>query len=323
MIPFMGCESAREMLDAFVDGELSVDDQVAVETHLRSCRTCAARVEDMTMIGAAVRLGPPAVRPRSTDGQTLAVIQSGVLTRIRAERDQSFAVRLREQLSDWRLLWPALGASVAVLVCLCGAFAVMHFATSERPDSLAAMIAAAQPIGQGRATPSVAPGRPGSDENPLGLDDAMLAPRMTSSAVALDSPSDDDAVFAVATVVNRQGRVANYELLMPQEPGSRKHKRGAHADAENVAALLDAVKQSRFAPAQGASGRPVAVNMVWLFTRTTAVRDAQLEELLNSAGRSRRVERPEHVVAPATERKAAPAEPSTESSTSPTTSTTA
>lgn len=290
MIPYLGCESARELLEAFVDGELSVDDQVAVESHLRWCRTCAARVEDLSLIGAAVRLGPPTVRPKSDDPRALAAIQSGVLTRIRAERDQSFAVRLRELFSDKRLLWPALGATAAVLVCLTGAFTVMHFATVERPDSLAAMLATAQPLGQLPSVPGVRPGGPGSDENPLGLDDAKLAPRMTSDAVpALNTQSDDDSVFAVATVVTRQGRVANYELLLPP-PAARRHKRG-HTDADDVAALLDAVKQSRFTPAQGQSGRPVAVNMVWLFTRTTAVRDAQLEELLNGANRVRRTER--------------------------------
>ena len=305
MIPYLGCESARELLEAFVDEELSVDDQVAVESHLRWCRTCTARVEDLSMISEAVRLGPPTVRPKTDDPRALAAIQSGVLTRIRAERDQSFPVRLRELFSDKRLLWPALGASVAVLVCLTGAFAVMHFATVERPDSLAAMLATAQPLGQLPSVPGVGPGGPGSDENPLGLDDAKLAPRMTSDAVpALNTESDDDSVFAVATVVTRQGRVANYELLLPS-PAAHRHKRGSHADAENVAALLDAVKQSRFTPAQGQGGRPVAVNMVWLFTRTTAVRDAQLEELLTGANRARRTERVER--APVIDERKAPA----------------
>ena len=306
MIPYLGCESARELLEAFVDGELSVDDQVAVESHLRWCRTCTARVEDLSVIGAAIRVGPPTVRPKADDPRALSAIQSGVLTRIRAERDQSFPVRLRELFSDKRLLWPALGATAAVLVCLTGAFAVMHFATVERPDSLAAMLATAQPLGQLPAAPGVRPGGPGSDENPLGLDDAKLAPRMTTDAVpALNS--DDDSVFAVATVVTRQGRVSTYELL--PSPGAPRHKRGSRTDAESVAALLDAVKQSRFTPAQGQSGRPVAVNMVWLFTRTTAVRDAQLDALLNSANRPRRNERVERAPVIDEQKPPAAAEP--------------
>ena len=65
MIPYVGCEYAREHLDGFVDGELSVDEQVAVESHLRWCRTCAARVEDLQLIGDSIRLGSPA--PRADD----------------------------------------------------------------------------------------------------------------------------------------------------------------------------------------------------------------------------------------------------------------
>jgi hypothetical protein len=306
MIPYIGCETARDLLDAFVDGELAVDAQVMVETHLRWCRTCVARVEDMTVIGAAVRVGPEPVRPRDDDAQALAAIQSDVLARVRAERDQSLPVRLRELLSDKRLLWPALGASFAVLFCICGAFAVMQLATVERPDSLAAMIASAHP---------------GSDGNPLRLEDAKLAPRVVSEAVSLDRIPDDEAVFAVATIVTQDGRVGNYELLLaPERP--RKRRAGARAD-DDLAALLHAVKQSRFTPAQAASGRPVAVNMVWLFARTTVVRDAQLEELLNTVPHARRaIERVEPAPVPE-DRKPSAGERSGERSSIQQTSTTA
>ena len=47
MIPYLDCPAARRMLEAFVDGELAVHDQVALESHLRWCRVCAARVEDV------------------------------------------------------------------------------------------------------------------------------------------------------------------------------------------------------------------------------------------------------------------------------------
>jgi hypothetical protein len=282
MIRYIGCETARDLLDAFIDGELGVEAQVMVESHLRWCRTCTARVEDMAVIGDVVRLGPEAIRGRRDD-QALAAMQAEVLTRTRAERDQSFGVRLREMLSDRHLLWPALGASMAVVFCLCGVFAVMQLATAENPDSLAAMLASAHP---------------GSDDNPLRLDAARLAPRVVGDAAALGRIEDDDAVFTVATVVTREGRVANYELLLPSQPASRPHSRSASGDDEEVAALLHAVKQSRFTPAQGASGRPVAVNMVWVFARTTVVRDAQLEELLNTAPQRRAAERIERAPVP-------------------------
>jgi hypothetical protein len=183
------------------------------------------------------------------------------------------------------------------MICLCGAFAVMHFATVERPDSLAALIASVHPEAD-----------PGSDANPLSLDPTVLAPRISSDVAALDRITDDESVLAVAAVVTREGRVANYELLLPEEAAVDRGTSG-HPDG-GVAALLHAVKQSRFTPAQqGSAGRPVAVNMVWLFARTTAVRerDTQLEQLLHDRPHSRPTEHVEPARAPEAA-KPAPAE---------------
>ena len=95
MIPYLGCDAAREMLQAFVDGELPMAEQVALEAHLRWCETCRARVEDMRLDrrGAPPGCGGPGRACRGSRG-ALAAIQSDVLTRIRAERDQSLAVAL-------------------------------------------------------------------------------------------------------------------------------------------------------------------------------------------------------------------------------------
>ena len=258
MIPYLGCETVRDMLDAFVDGELNVDDQVAVESHLRWCRTCTARVEDMSLIGAVVRLRPLPDPDAPASETELASLQSDVLTRLRAERDQSWPVRLRELLADGRLFWPALGASAAVLACLVGVFGVMHLTYDEQPDSLAAVM-------ETLSHAPKPPAHPGSDENPVRLVDGMSLPRAFTGGAALDSLSEDEAVFAVATVLTKEGRVADYELLASDGKTPRRRHDSAQSD---VAAVLDAVRQTRFAPAQTA-GQSVAVNMVWLIARTT------------------------------------------------------
>ena len=43
MIPYLDCRAAQDLLEAFVDDELAVHDQVALESHLRWCGVCAAR----------------------------------------------------------------------------------------------------------------------------------------------------------------------------------------------------------------------------------------------------------------------------------------
>jgi hypothetical protein len=269
MIPYVGCEYAREHLDAFVDGELSVDEQVAVESHLRWCRTCGARVEDVQLIGDSIRLGSQAPGADDEEARTVSHLQSSVLIRVRTEEALSFGTRFREMFTDMRLLWPALGATSAVTVGLALALSVLHSTTLERPESLATMIDTLS--------------NPGGERNPLMPGNSARRDRLfdryvdsdRAGGISMPRAADDgalfgiipeqDATFAVAAVVSREGRIANYELLNSERSG--RQARGNHAiDVEMLDAAL---RQSRFAPAQTPVGRAVAVNMVWLIVMTT------------------------------------------------------
>jgi hypothetical protein len=99
----------------------------------------------------------------------------------------------------------------------------------------------------------------------------MLAPRTLDGGPVLDRIPEEEAVFALATVVTREGRIANYELLPPTHPDTPRH---AAANSKTLLAVLDAVKDSRFTPAQTSDGA-VAVNMVWLLARTTVKASAE------------------------------------------------
>jgi hypothetical protein len=183
------------------------------------------------------------------------VIQSGVLARIRAERAQSLRTRLGEMFADMRLLWPAMGATAAVIVCLCGAMNVWRLATERRPNSLAATIETLA--------------NPGSDTNPLHLEGATSVPRVLDQGFSLDRISGDDAVFALSMVVTREGRIGQIELLdSPRAVGTASH---AAMHADDARAVLNAARESRFTPAQARGGRNVAVTVVWVIEKTTAV----------------------------------------------------
>jgi hypothetical protein len=251
MAAYLGCETARELLQAFVDGELSVDDQISVESHLRWCRTCSAHVEDLQVIGESIRLHAVTYHSEN-DSRRLSALQAGVLSRVRAEHEQSFPMQVRALFQDLHLFWAGLGATAAVLLCLSAAVGVLHAATDERPDSLAGVI-------QSLANP-------GSDLNPMPLDGRMIAaPRALDDSPALDQFREDEAVFALAAVVTREGRVANYSVLISERDGARHDGHGGEVNL-----LLDKVAQARFAPAErGVARAPVAVNMVWLLARTT------------------------------------------------------
>ena len=105
MTQYVGCDHARTLLEGLVDGELSMPDQLAVESHLRWCDTCARRVEDLRIIGASLRVNS-AVRPVSdADNGTLSVLTDGLLVRVRAEQDASFPSRVRRLWKPARPDW--------------------------------------------------------------------------------------------------------------------------------------------------------------------------------------------------------------------------
>jgi anti-sigma factor RsiW len=51
----MQCDSAFEMLDAYLDGELSLDTSAALQGHLNACAWCSAHVADTARLQRALR----------------------------------------------------------------------------------------------------------------------------------------------------------------------------------------------------------------------------------------------------------------------------
>ena len=283
MIRYVGCDYARPRLDAFADGELPMGDQVLVETHLRWCQTCAARLEDAQTIGDSLRLSARAhSHPHDAllvDGRgepdgvpddvsrALAAMQSQVLAQTHTEYEQSLGVRMHELFSDMRLWWPALGATVAVALSVGAASNIWKATSAQQPASLAAVIE------------SLA-------EQPQRLDAAMYLPRFVDDGMALDGEmlaqhdgeNHQDEMVAVAAILTQEGTIGPYALL---EQSGRRHvplPGSAQADGE-MEGVMHAVRQSRFTPAQRPGGQVVAVNMVLLYARTTVKASQQTVDL--------------------------------------------
>lgn len=285
MIRYVGCDYARPRLDAFIDGELPMGDQVLVETHLRWCQTCAARLEDSQTIGESLRLTARAHSHHGESGagheggladdlsRALATMQAEVLAQANTEYEQSFSARAEELFSDMRLWWPALGATVAVALSVGVASNVWKATSTEQPASLAAII-------ENLADP-------GSNRNPQRLDAAMYLPRVLDDGLALDGAmlaqhtgdNHQDEVLAVAAIITREGKISGYALLDEQGRMRQMPVTGPLGSDGEVEGVLHAVRQSRFAPAQRPGGQVVAVNMVWLFARTTVKASHQAVDL--------------------------------------------
>jgi hypothetical protein len=225
------------------------------------------RVQDMRLIGSSLRMGAASEGPtRQADDTAVAAINEAVVMRVRAEREQAFLFRVRELFTDMRLLWPALGATAAVAICVGAALTVYQASTATNPESLAAMIdTLATPGSERNPLRPVNTGDPLRDQR-IGVsiprlreDDAMRA------GGTLFAIPDEDLIYTIRTVIGRDGRVTAYEMILangePIRPQDVSHQR----------AVLDAVEKSRFAPGQTPTGQAVAVDMVWVLTKTTAV----------------------------------------------------
>ena len=245
------CAAARRRLQAFHDRELPVSQQIAVGAHLEWCDRCAAALAELQLVRAALRVtgrGRGTLAPDAAAG-----FNAGVVNRLKAEQDASLCARLQVMFEDMHLVYAGVGAAAATLACLIIMLGMVRFAASARPDSLAALVTFL-------ATP-------GSNQNPVAIDGRVLLPRALDGAFSTttggkDENAEVDAVFTLAAVVTREGRIANLELL---------HANGREPmadEAKLVEGLLDAVSRARFEPARMA-GLPVAVNMVWLVAHTT------------------------------------------------------
>jgi hypothetical protein len=236
------CDRVRERLEAFVDTEMTLDEQVNIQSHLHECVSCRLEVSELSEIGHALRVAPATGNEvRHETGRITSII----LERIRLEQQLSFGVRFRDLFSDMHLVWAGLGATLAMVICIYASASVLQAASRERPDSLAGLIDYLA--------------NPGSNENPVRLDDYMSAPRASFDA-SMAMPTED-AEFAVAAVVTREGRVQNLEVVEEQA-------RALRVKPEVMLAMLDAAGRARFEPAR-AGGATVAVSMVWLLSTTT------------------------------------------------------
>ena len=205
-----------------------------VQAHLRECVACAIESAELRELGRLMRrvaTSLPAAAPADTHLSAL------MLERVRVEERLSFRARLRDVFDDMHLVWPALGATAATIICLLGSMGVMHAASREHPESLAGKISQL-------ASPPAAVGS--------SLGDA-------ASAVARANNHGEDAVFALAAAVTREGRIQSIEQLAAEQG------RELGVTPEVVLAMLEAASRAQFSPAEP-RGAPVAVSMVWVLS---------------------------------------------------------
>jgi len=243
------CEDVQERLEEFHDDELTIEQRVAIQSHLQDCVTCSLVAAELADLRHSLR--EAAWHQPDRDAPEAERLPGYVVERLRVEEQFSFESEIKSLFQDMHLVWAALGATAAMLFCLIGSISVLHAASQERPDSLAGLITFLA--------------NPGSNENPVRLDARMLAPRTRVDDLSAPLPlASGDAVFALSAVVTREGRIQNLELLGDTPLGPQKVR------PDVLLAMLQQASQVEFEPAKNSpTGEPVAVSMVWVLANTT------------------------------------------------------
>ncbi len=112
------CEEFAALLDAFVDGELSPEEAMAVQTHLHTCPACQAYVDDALAMRAAF--------PAWEDTAVPADFSEGVMRAIRAQS----APQKTRRSQPWRRVLLPIAACFALVLVLKTAIPLPHSADS-------------------------------------------------------------------------------------------------------------------------------------------------------------------------------------------------
>jgi hypothetical protein len=237
------CAAVRQRLAAFHDDQLDVPGRIAVQVHVYDCESCQAELAQFQTLSAALRL---AAAPGPADDWT--GLTPGVISRMRAEANESWGACLGRLFDDMHLVWIALASTAATLLVGATVLGLLRFASPERDDSLRALLAMVSAV-------------PGSDLNPAGIDGlAVQAPSVPEDGLinaSLErSGQGAEQMLAFAAVVRRNGDIAAMRPL------------GDSRGSRQVEKLMNELSRGRLEPARYGSD-PLAVNMVWVVEHVT------------------------------------------------------
>jgi len=135
------CARVRPLLGSLVDGELSGADMLRVTAHLGECHACAGEFDALRRIGDLLR-----TTATSTEIPSMAGLADGLITRVRAESEQSWRGLFQRAVDSWHWTIVGLGSVTATAVVTLIVSAVLMFGPApNRSDSLAGVLSEFDP----------------------------------------------------------------------------------------------------------------------------------------------------------------------------------
>src|ERR1700739_4400372 len=108
----MQCDSASEMLDAYLDGELPLETSAAIREHLNGCTLCSAQIADTARLQRGLRVARGHFAPSA---EFRHLIQKKID---------------RSRRRTWVLTWVPMATAVAAMVVFVSLW-VGHWQTSD------------------------------------------------------------------------------------------------------------------------------------------------------------------------------------------------
>ncbi|HWB15543.1 MAG TPA: zf-HC2 domain-containing protein [Vicinamibacterales bacterium] len=257
------CDQVHDQIADFVDGELRGPDVLRMLEHLDTCTACAEEVKTVRQMGDALRtVAASEPLPRGVDG-----LSSAVISRARAEADQSWLAFVARACEDWHWAYVGAGAVAATFVSTLLLSVILAFGPAPaRDDSLSALITNlgssagwlflyGTPVGGYDAAASTA-------ESPVLLQVDNGGPAASGVMRALaertsdGAPSEADLVGALAAEIRREGQAGSFQSMRP-------------ADRQRVEALLEQITRFRLNDVGGVGTTMLNVHEVRLVTSTS------------------------------------------------------
>jgi hypothetical protein len=221
------------VLAAYADNELGGAMRLRVADHLAACEDCADRLESMTSLGTMLRSAAAAV-PVPVDA--LAGLAGGVISRTRAEEQQSWSATWSRMFEDWHWLAVGSGACSAAFCSAVLVFAMLYSPTTqarqmnERVGTLYVM-----------TLPEHGQGEPGLLEVGSGLSDPAVDHRYAMPA-SFGELAERALVAQLEQSLVRRGHLVDYASLTATE-------------REEVTSLLAEIQRFRqYAPSRRSTG---------------------------------------------------------------------
>ena len=131
-------EEWTDRLSEYLDGELSADEQRALESHLRACAPCAAVLNDLKCVVARAQAAGAAARPPQAD------LWAAVAERIDASRTWAGGAGPLDNVTSFRgraprrvaFTLPQLAAAAIVVAAVSGGLAWQVAQPAGRPEGL-------------------------------------------------------------------------------------------------------------------------------------------------------------------------------------------